>query len=260
MKLFRCVMMLCCGVSIFIFPMEETQPISKAKEPTIVVKTRYLKKKTRILYSATYQLPAQKGLVLVSFPYFKYKDRFSKPSSKVIVDRHKERTVLVKAVIDKALISCEKYDVDTYCKDGEYKIETPWGDDSTKDMDHFREAERYDIIRGNGSRLGICIDTQGEYSITVPFDADIEVDLAWGDVEYACTEYPTKLFVEASKVNRWGDSGKYTSKKQSWQYYEFYRSDVDPITKLVTKKGVGFVPKLQKRPERIQWHEQQLNY
>jgi hypothetical protein len=115
----------------------------------------------------------------------------------------------------------------------------PWWDDTIKDLKNFKKVERIEELRGGGSRLELRLDEPGEYHITIPHDADINLELSEGDIEYRSLE-ATKLYIEGSRVNYCGNSGSVTSQGESWYYY--WGTDSDPVTRLITKKGNVSVP------------------
>jgi hypothetical protein len=109
------------------------------------------------------------------------------------------------------------------------------GETKFEDKGNTMIATRVENPRG-GNRLLIELRLKGNYTITVPNDMDLEVNLENANVNYNSLR-KTKLTVDAKEVNICGDSGFSGEDRQFWSYYGFGWFE-SPCTTIVTKGSV----------------------
>lgn len=193
-------------------------------------------------YIGTYRFARDQGLVRVDDE--QCSDCPTTKIEKVTVVRHNRNEVIVKAILSKATVAT----TDRSERDNDSKkynwVWVPWLDDTIiDDMAKYASPERNDTIRG-GNRLRLTLRAEGSYRIIVPDDADVEVNLSRGDMEYESSpaQNPSRLHIQGRTVNRWGINGSSTDEGENWDYSVHCCNTINPITSLVTKKGNVTVP------------------
>jgi hypothetical protein len=206
------------------------------------------KDKNTTLYSAVYVFKRDKDLITVKGKpdWIKYPSLYPGKlyphdclNTKVIIDRHRQNEVKITALLRNEIVTLADESLNDYTYQTNKWRWVPWQDDVPLNINTYRKVERIEGLRGGGSRLKLWLNEPGEYHLTIPHDADLNLALSEGDIEYKSLE-ATRLSIERSKVNYCGNSGSSTPEGESWDYYR--GSDLDPVTRLITKKGYISVP------------------
>lgn len=156
----------------------------------------------------------------------------------IILDRHNEKKVIISATFAKKIANI----VDEGIKNKDYEkiglVWVPWSDDTMSNQGLCMRPQKKAQPRG-GNRLFLTLRNYGAYHIQIPNDADIEVGVVEGDIDYK-SKSDTKLYVDALKVNRPGNSGG-DGERSQWHYH-WYHQETVPLTELITKTGRVNVP------------------
>jgi hypothetical protein len=211
-------------------------------EPRVRVKIECLPSGQKV-YTSEYLFERNQGLVRVKDDITWNQSSYPADSKnlKIIIKRHCLATAVITALLGKEVVKlADKSGEDNYKEYGWLWV--PWTDDTAKDRENYFKQARNDKLRGD-NRLELVIREPGEYTITIPQDADIELKVTKGDIEYKepPASTPTLLHIEGTKVNRCGDTGFPGTEIQLWDYY-WGDERKDPKTNLVTKNGSVVVP------------------
>ena len=120
-------------------------------------------------------------------------------------------------------------------------IWVPWYTNVINDFPGCFKSERIATCRG-GNRLDIDLRVSGLFAITIPLDADIEVEVLKGDITYLT--HPdickSRVHVRANDVNICGDDGMSAPEGERWTYY--WGTHDDALTRLTTNNGKCTLP------------------
>jgi len=191
-------------------------------------------------YTSIYPVNVAKGLVTVKFSksYDIPLEQIEPKDVHIVVKRHDVQKIIVAAKLTKDIVArCDKAENDKDYKQYNW-VWTPWYDDSIKKQEYLFQAIAAAKLRG-GNRLSVIIGEPGYYEITIPSDADAKIKTVIGNIDYRSIA-PTKLHIDATSVNHWGDNGCSEPGHESWDY--FRGDQFAPKTELKTKKGHINVP------------------
>jgi hypothetical protein len=124
----------------------------------------------------------------------------------------------------------------------------PFTTDGLYDEEHpivcDKDNKSIRILNGiyyNNNRIIIGLKEPGTYTLFVPNDCDLETKLISGDIDFHYdVKRATRLHVDCTSVNKWGDNGMSNGDEQRWDYYQC-GSQPDPITKLETNGHINII-------------------
>jgi hypothetical protein len=215
-------------------------------------------------YSTVYPFAASKGLIRIKdyacwrtdrdhtlYPGCLYPNDCQ--NIVVTIERRAGNEVTVEALLDKRIVELVDKSEDVSKQRVWHKLHTPnnfykdsgliwvpWLDNTITDIHNWLKKERSSTMRGD-NRLDLTLNEPGHYRITIPQDADIEIDLSEGDMRYT-SRAATELSIESSTVNYGGNSGSHGPSGERWHYC--WGPKGAPITTLKTKKGHIELPEL----------------
>ncbi len=165
-------------------------------------------------YKGTYPVDTPKGLVNVRAVLYTEKPT---PEVNITLDRHSLQQVIIWATLcQKIVLTHDESETDDLCKRNNWTW-LPWWDDAVCHSDDLFKPSMRTKLRGN-NRLTVEIRTPGTYHITIPDDADAQVQTNYGNINYK-SRVPTLLEIESKTVNIWGSSGCSTEHRERWSYY-----------------------------------------
>lgn len=170
-------------------------------------------------------------------------------SFKLIIQRHKQNYVDVHAIIKKEIadviddsnpnqikwheLHYPNSGFSGILKGDDYQW-VPWNDDAIyKNNDEFKK-KRCPMLRGE-NRLNLLLTVPGVYTVTIPEDADLNVKLNNGNIDYNSAS-PTFLKIKSKTVNKYGQDGYHCNNLNVWNYFRG-SPDRHPVTNLSAKNN-----------------------
>lgn len=161
-------------------------------------------------YQGVYPVEFPRGLVRVKTVFFN--KNIVQKNVHLTVDRHTKDQIIITAMLAKKIVLAndESEQDNNYFKQRD-KIWVPWWTDIVQPLlESFQPVSRAKLRGGN--RLSVQLREEGRYHIMLPYDADAEIKMKVGDIDYQ-SKIPTTLRIKSRTVNETGHSHAYTPGK-----------------------------------------------
>lgn len=199
------------------------------KEITYIRRDKVVNGKSKVIFEATYPIE-NKGLVRIC-QNDDIDDIDDIDGGEIMIKSHDSNKILVMAEMDKEQADYHCSWEDTGC------VNVPWMCDTEEDYQNimysihvkskhvditrlsesidYLKAVQSEILKGNGSRIKLTIKYASKFTIIVPNDSDVEVDVDEMDVTYA-SKRPSVIRYQCDSANKTNKTNKKENRNISY--------------------------------------------